>query len=148
MMLRKAFTLIELLIVMTVIAILAGILIPSFRGYQSEAWIIKAEGDIGALQLGIEAYFRKHTNEYPDSLEDLLEENPRFITTMPFDPFKTDGKIYGYEIVYKTPGNEPFYVIYSQGPNRVKNWSWNATRGFVVMESSSDDIIFTNARLQ
>ena len=68
-MLRKAFTLIELLIVMTVIAILAGILIPSFRGYQSEAWIIKAEGDIGALQLGVEAYFRKHTNEYPDAIE-------------------------------------------------------------------------------
>lgn len=147
-MTKKAFTLIELLIVMTVIAILAGILIPSFRGYQSEAWIIKSEGDIGTLQLGIEAYFRKHNNEYPDSLDDLLEENPRFITTMPLDAFKTDGKNYGYEIVYKKPGNEPFYVVYSNGPNRVKNWSWNETRGFVVLEETSDDIIFTNARLQ
>jgi len=133
---------------MTVIAILAGILIPSFRGYQSEAWIIKAEGDVGSLQLGVESFFRKHANEYPDSLEDLLEENPRFITTMPQDPFKTDGKLYGYEIVYKKPGNEPFYIIYSHGPNRYKNWNWNETRGFVVMESNSDDIIFTNARLQ
>ena len=148
MKLRKAFTLIELLIVMTVIAILAAILIPNFRGYQSEAWIIKAEGDIGTLQLGIEAYYRKHNNEYPDSLEDLLEESPRFITTMPTDPFKTDGNYYGYEIVYKKPGDEPFYVVYSYGPNRVKNWSWNELQGFVIMDADSDDIIFTNARLQ
>ncbi len=145
---KKAFTLIELLIVMTVIAILAGILVPSFRGYQSEAWIIKSEGDIGTLQLGIEAFFRKHNNEYPDAIDDLLEENPRFITTMPIDPFKTDSKQYGYEIVYRKPGDEPFYVVYSHGPNRSKNWSWNELQGFVIMDTDSDDIIFTNARLQ
>jgi prepilin-type N-terminal cleavage/methylation domain-containing protein len=145
---RKAFTLIELLIVMTVIAILAGVLVPSFRGYQSEAWIIKAEGDIGTLQLAIETYFRKNNNEYPDSLEDLLDQNPRFINNLPLDPFKTSVRNYGYEVVYKKPGNEAFYIVYSHGSNGIKNWSWNESRGFVILDSTSDDILFTNARLQ
>ncbi|MDD5457085.1 MAG: type II secretion system protein [Candidatus Margulisbacteria bacterium] len=145
---KKAFTLIELLIVMTVIAILAGILIPSFRGYQSEAWLVKAEGDIGALQIAVESYFRNHDNKYPDTLEDLLTSNPRYIPQLPKDPFRTATNRYGYEVVTKKPGSEPYYVIYSNGPNHVKNWSWNATKGEVVMDKDSDDILFTNAIIQ
>ena len=145
---RKAFTLIELLIVMTVIAILAGILIPSFRGFQSEAWLVKAEGDISSLQVGVEAYFRSHDNQYPEKIEDLLTSTPRYIPSMPKDPFRTKGSDYGYEVVYRKPGNEPYYVIYSQGPNRVKNWSWDALKGQVVLEQNSDDILFTNAVIQ
>ncbi len=142
---KKAFTLIELLIVMTVIAILAGILIPSFRGYQSEAWHIKAEADINTLQGAIESYFRTHDNKYPDSLADLLSSSPRFIPQLPKDPYRTNLNGYGYEVITKKPGNEPFYVIYSNGPNRLKNWVWNSVKGVIVLEPTSDDIVFTNA---
>lgn len=145
---KKAFSLIELLIVMTVIAILAGILVPSFRGYQAEAWHIKAEADINTLQGAIEAYYRTHDNKYPDSLKDLVTTSPRFIPNLPKDPFRTNINQYGYEVVYVKPGNEPFYVIYSFGPNRIKNWSWNAAKGEVVLELNSDDILFTNAIIE
>lgn len=145
---KKAFTLIELLIVMTVIAILAGILIPSFRGFQSEAWLIKAEGDIGTLQMAVESYYRRNDNDYPKTLDELLLDKPRFINQLPNDPFKTDAKGYGYVIVTSKPGSEPFYIIYSQGPNRIKDWTWNETNGEVIMNPNSDDIIFTNAILQ
>ena len=145
---KKAFTLIELLIVMTVIAILAGILIPSFRGYQSEAWHIKAEADINTLQGAVESYFRTHDNKYPDSLADLMTSTPRFIPHLPKDPYRTINSGYGFEIVVRKPGNEPFYVIYSNGPNRVKNWKWDQAKAVVILEPTSDDILFTNAIIE
>jgi len=147
-MIKKAFTLIELLIVMTVLAILAGILVPSFRGYQNEAWLVKSEGDIGTLQMAVESYFRNHNNQYPDTLEELLTSGTRFIPRLPKDPFKTNRSNYGYEIVLRKPGNEPYYVIYSNGPNRIKNWDWNTRKGVVLLNEESDDVLFTNAIIE
>ncbi|OGI11028.1 MAG: hypothetical protein A2Y40_00080 [Candidatus Margulisbacteria bacterium GWF2_35_9] len=147
-MIKKGFTLIELLIVMTVLAILAGILVPSFRGYQNEAWLVKAEGDIGTLQMAVESFFRSHDNRYPDTLDELMTSDTRYIDKLPKDPFNTDRAAYGYEIVLKKPGNEPFYVIYSNGPNRIKNWDWNTSKGLVLLNEESDDVLFTNAIIE
>ena len=61
----KAFTLIELLIVMAVIAILIAIAIPSFRGMQTEARQTKAQGDTRVLKIAVESYYKNHTNTYP-----------------------------------------------------------------------------------
>jgi prepilin-type N-terminal cleavage/methylation domain-containing protein len=145
---KKGVTLIELLIVMSILVILAGLLVPSFRGYQNEAWVIKAEGDISTLQLAVESYYRKNQNTYPDTLDDLLSEKPRLIPRMPVDPFKTDTTRYGFEVATKKPGNEAFYIIYSQGPNRAKNWEWNSLKGTVSLNPEGDDILFTNAIIE
>jgi general secretion pathway protein G len=145
---KKAFTLIELLIVMTVIAILAGILIPSFRSYQQEAWHTKTEGDISGLQLAVESFFTTHDNRYPEELSELITSSPRFIQQLPKDPYRTSGVSYGYTILAKKPGSESFYIIYSYGPNHIRNWSWDATKGMVMLDQNSDDIVFTNAIIE
>ena len=144
----KGFTLIELLIVMTVIIILAGILIPSFRGFQNDAWIVKAESEIGVVQTAVESYYRNHRGTYPDSIQDLLKVNPKIIPSLPEDPFKTDKDTYGYKIVYKNPGKEAYYVIYSHGPNHEVDWTWDASKGVVILAPGSDDILLTNAILE
>jgi prepilin-type N-terminal cleavage/methylation domain-containing protein len=143
---NKGFTLIELLIVMTVIIILAGIMVPSFRGFQNDAWIVKAQSEITVLQTAVESYYRNHRGRFPEKLENLLEVSPQIVNHLPEDPFKTNGDDYGFELVYSSPGNDVFYVIYSNGPNHVKDWTWDAYAKKVIISGDPDDIFITNAR--
>ena len=59
-----AFTLIELLIVVAIIAILAAIAIPNFLEAQTRAKVSRAKSDLRTLALAVEAYRLDH-NKYP-----------------------------------------------------------------------------------
>jgi type II secretion system protein G len=61
---KKAFTLIELLIVVAIIAILAAIAVPNFLEAQTRAKASRSKADIRSLATGIEAY-RIDNNSYP-----------------------------------------------------------------------------------
>ena len=60
---RKAFTLIELLIVVAIIAILAAIAVPNFLEAQTRAKVSKAHADIRSLATALESY-RVDNNKY------------------------------------------------------------------------------------
>jgi len=62
---RKGFTLVEILIVIMVIGVLAGIAIPAVRGIRDQARISQAEGDLSTLRSATEA-FQTTTDGYPD----------------------------------------------------------------------------------
>jgi len=62
--LKKAFTLIELLIVVAIIAILAAIAIPNFLQAQTRAKVSRAQSDIRTIAVGVESYHVDY-NEYP-----------------------------------------------------------------------------------
>lgn len=61
---KKAFTLIELLIVVAIIAILAAIAVPNFLEAQTRAKISRARSDMRTLATGLESYFVDN-NRYP-----------------------------------------------------------------------------------
>lgn len=61
---RRAFTLIELLIVVAIIAILAAIAVPNFLEAQTRAKVSRAQSDMRALATGLESY-RIDNNVYP-----------------------------------------------------------------------------------
>jgi prepilin-type N-terminal cleavage/methylation domain-containing protein len=54
---RQAFTLIELLAVIIILAILAGVAIPRFINYQVEASEASCKGTLGGVRAGIANYY-------------------------------------------------------------------------------------------
>lgn len=62
----KAFTLIELLIVVAIIAILAAIAVPNFLEAQTRAKASRTKSDMRTLATGLEAYAVDH-NTYPNA---------------------------------------------------------------------------------
>ncbi len=87
---KRAFTLIELMIVMAVIAILVGIALPQFRGMQEEGLIAQAKAELMTLKTAVESYYI-HTGAYPaDSAtwqSALITASPIIVRAVLIDPF-------------------------------------------------------------
>ena len=70
---KSAFTLIELLIVVLIIAILAAIAVPNFLEFQTRAKVSRVQSDLRALSIGMEAY-QVDNGIYPPDAK-WLEDN-------------------------------------------------------------------------
>lgn len=71
---RSGFTLIEIILVVVIIGILAGIAIPKLGGKSEKAMIAQAQANITALSMAIQEY-EIMNGDYPPSLEALLDES-------------------------------------------------------------------------
>ena len=71
---KRAFTLIELLIVIAIIAILALIAIPNFLESQMRAKVARCVADMRSVATGLESYFIDY-NEYPYRYEPGLSHH-------------------------------------------------------------------------
>ena len=150
----KAFTLIELLIVMAVIAILIAIAIPSFRGMQDEARKTKAQGDVRVLKIAVESWFKNHSNEYPTASTTplttweatLTGAYPRILDAVLYDPFGASSTTqYLYATDTGSINTAKYYIIYSVGP-QLNGTAAVATTGIVT--ASNDAIWDSNGHLQ
>ena len=81
---QRGFTLIEMLIVISLIGILATIATPNFQRYIIRAKEASLQRTLFILRDMIDQFYADH-GRYPDSLEDLAEE--RYIRSVPKDPF-------------------------------------------------------------
>ena len=70
---RMGFTMIELLIVISIIAILAAAIIPNFIGFDAEAKVAATKSNLDTLRSRVTLY-RAKEGSYPASLEDLVSK--------------------------------------------------------------------------
>ncbi len=60
----RGFTLVELLVVITIIALLAGLLLPAVLNAIKKAEMTKAKGEVSALANAVDAYYHEYS-KYP-----------------------------------------------------------------------------------
>ncbi len=104
---RTAFTLVELLITVTIIAILTGIAAVSYSSIQLRARDAQRKNDLAQIKLALSNYFTGQTptvypaaataitlNNSNDALTSALK--PNFIKDVPLDPVNSGSNVYKY----------------------------------------------------
>lgn len=116
---NRGFTLIEIMVVVVILGILAGIVVPRIMDRPDDARVAKAEQDIRVLEQQLEMYRMDNFN-YPTTdqgLEALVREpsgspQPKnwrqYMDRIPKDPW-------GNEYQYVQPGEHGDFDIYSLG---------------------------------
>jgi len=86
----RAFTLIEIMVVVMILALSAAVVVPQFAGATDDARTSAAESIISGVRTSIDAYsdraVRRGSNPYP-SLADLVTPGVVVIRTLPTNPF-------------------------------------------------------------
>src|SRR5437762_8595074 len=72
---NDAFTLIELLIVISIIIILMGLLFPAFRGAQDQAKKVQAKNDLTQIVTAVSAYYTEYGKYPPVASDDTAITN-------------------------------------------------------------------------
>ena len=119
---RRAFTLIELLLVLVILGILAAIVVPKFAGRTEQARLTAATSQISTFGTALDA-FEVDNGYYPkgkNGLLDLVQQprdsqnwrGPYMKSEIPLDPW-------GHPYTYECPGkhNPTSYDLMSMGPD-------------------------------
>lgn len=131
---HSGFTLVELLLVLTILALLAGLVLPKLVGQGQKAKVKTCIAQIGAFKTALDM-FEVDNQTYPkgrNGLQDLVQKPSyatsdwhKYLDNIPLDPW-------GNQYVYTFPGrhNPDGYDIYSPGPDgtpgsEIGNWVAN-----------------------
>lgn len=153
---HRAFTLIELLIVVAIIAILAAIAVPNFLEAQTRSKVSRAKADMRTIRTALEAY-AVDANSYPLNAGGIglsgalynLTRPVQYLSSLPMDVFLKDSIYYYFAGGPTTSlGVEKYgrYVLASAGPDRALNTTisgttlYDPTNGTV----SAGDIVATH----
>ena len=123
----RGFTLIELMVVIVILGILAGLIVPRIMGRPEEAKQLKAKMQIESLETALKLY-KLDNGMYPDTEQGLqaLIEQPE--TGMVPKNWRKNGYLekgrlpkdpWGNEFVYLSPGTHGDYDIISYGADGV-----------------------------
>ena len=119
------FTLLEIMLVVSIIILLLGAAIYKFKGAFSTSAIVKAQGDISTLSIAVSTY-DSLGRTLPSTAQGLraLVERPssdpkpaawtQQMSSLPKDPWKND-------YYYEQPGkhNPTGFDLYSAGPDKI-----------------------------
>lgn len=115
---QGGFSLIELLVVLVILGLIAGLVIPNVIGQTEKAKVKAAAATIQRLAMGVDAYYLDN-GQVPERLSDLVNEpggvsnwtGPYVKTSILKDPW-------GEEYRYRYPGEHGEFDIVSYGPDK------------------------------
>ena len=160
----NGFSIVEMIVVISLISIILGIFIVRSSGMQDQRLIDTAKGDLRAIQTAINNYYFHHANTYPSGVDwlsnDLVNDTPRVLRQVLYDPFvTTGGKRWVHlggpmgpdkliisekqEYTYFQSSNGKYYVVFSYGPDRQRDISSIDNNGKLT-GTNDDDIFVTN----
>lgn len=124
---KNAFSLIEIVIVVVLIATLTGSALIGYNSYMKNARDNRRQIDLQSLSQAVTQY-KQQTGQYPDELEDLTDETETgevILPELPSDPKSSqDGFLYeyssngsSYQLSAKLE-NGNYYVITPFGPEQ------------------------------
>jgi general secretion pathway protein G len=137
---KKGFTILELVIVLSVLVILIGIAIPRMKGMQQAGQLAQAKAELQTLQAAMESYY-SNVHAYPPTglittpcTTYLKNATPQIVpSTCPTDPFSPTGA--EYEAVV----NGNYYAFVSIGTG--------STLGTVVVNATTGAVTGASANL-
>lgn len=121
---ERGFTLIELMIVVAIIAILAGILIPNFVNARAQAQTSACESNLRAIATALELVYADAQTYEPNGQANFNADPADFtnaagtvyLNNTPKDPAATDlAQLYTIKVTAQTGGAPPSYVITCPG---------------------------------
>lgn len=112
---QHGFTLVELLLVLVILALIAGLVLPGIIGKAESAKAKAASSQISRISMSVESFYLD-TSTTPDSLEDLVNEpagvtgwnGPYIKNSLLKDPW-------GRNYQYRAPGEHGDFDIWSFG---------------------------------
>ena len=144
---RGGFTLLEVLIVVAIIIIIAGIALPRFLGVSEQGKKARALGDLRVLQTALESYILSQ-NTIPADGAALEGATPTIVTnfTKDFvDPFGATPTT-NYSISTKANANgKKYYVAWSVGPDGAADIKGVKDDG-TIDGAPDDDYYVSNAK--
>jgi general secretion pathway protein G len=135
---QRGFTLVELLIALTIIITIAAIAIPNLMQALQQARDAKAIGDIRAMATDITAYNITY-DKYPDTLDDIGRGDLNDPWRNPYQYLNfanTNGKGQMRKDRFLVPINT-YFDLYSMGPD-------GQSTPPLTAKSSQDDMIYAN----
>ncbi len=102
---QAGFTLVELMVVVVIIGILAGVVVGSFAGRQEAAYDVRVKSDFKVIEDAI-SFFKMDTQQYPETIEELMIGSDidgwkgPYLKRPPKDPW---GELYIYEYTGEAP---------------------------------------------
>ncbi|MEL7239727.1 MAG: type II secretion system major pseudopilin GspG [Planctomycetota bacterium] len=101
---HRGFSLVEIMIVVVIIGLMAGVVTFATARYLEKSKQTKAKSDIATLAGAVESFYMER-GDYPDNRQGLAVLAPDFVKVVPNDPW-------GEPYVYVVPGEvQPFDIM-------------------------------------